>query len=650
VVGEVLSGKYRIEKLVGKGGFGSVYRALDVNLKRKVGVKVLTAVGDNKEFRQRFIHESEWMAQLKHPNIVTLHDVGEHRGRPYMVMEYVDGRSLWDLVHKATLTPQEVKPLALQICLAMVYAHSKGIVHRDLTLKNIMVEMGETEELVVKILDFGLAKLLHQEAVSTGTSVLGTPWYMSPEQIRGETVDGKTDIFAFGVDLFRMLNGRFPFDSEHPTAVMYLICNEMNVEFEDHVPENMKGVILNCLEKEAGDRPDSFAVLADAFKAMMLEDVSPDSTQRISIAASADSGDRSSKRNPYLNRVMIKSPADFWGRDKEIRKIYSRLDAPHPQSISVVGERRIGKSSLLNYIYSRRNRKTHMQNFDDAIFVYLDFQSRAEFDVPKFINFLFSVFQYESKDELKLPEGEKTLDTLKDVVKELHDAGKRIIVLMDEFESITRNPNFDESFFSFMRALANSYRVAYVTSSRDELQNMCHNKDISDSPFFNIFSNLPLHPFSPGEAAKLIEVPSRTEGVPLEKYKEKIMELAGYFPFFLQIACSTVFEQILEDEGAEPDWDHVNKSYTDEVYPHYGFVWDRMEEPEKENLRRLASGKGISRQYEFVNENLLRRGYLIEKASGALDIFAGSFKDFVLQQTPVEPERKSIFSFFKRRR
>ena len=115
-----------------------------------------------------------------------------------------------------------------------------------------------------------------------------------------------------------------------------------------------------------------------------------------------------------------------------------------------------------------------------------------------------------------------------------------------------------------MRSLANSYRVAYVTSSRDELQLMCHNKDISDSPFFNIFSNLPLRPFNREEAMQLITVPSKSEWIPLEPYAGNIIELAGFFPFYLQIACSNAFEYILDNPGEDPDWRQISKGFMDE--------------------------------------------------------------------------------------
>jgi serine/threonine-protein kinase len=351
--------------------------------------------------------------------------------------------------------------------------------------------------------------------------------------------------------------------------------------------------------------------------------------------------ERSSKRNPYLNRVMIRHPSDFFGRSREIRRIYSRLDAPHPQSISVVGERRIGKSSLLNYVYQSRNRRRHMQNYENAIFAYLDFQRESDHDVPKFIDFLFSMFSYESRGGRDYTGREKTLDELKDVVQELHGEGRRIVILMDEFEAITRNERFEERFFSFLRSLANSYRVAYVTSSHDDLQQMCHNKDISDSPFFNIFSNLPLRPFTRDEALELITVPSSAEGVPLEQHADRILELSGYFPLFLQVACSNVFEFLVDNPDAQLDWGEIARSFMDDVDQHYRFIWERMDGPSRENLTRIASGKSINKKLKFASDELERRGYLMETSDGA-SICSSSFRDFVLRETNRRQRKKGF--------
>jgi serine/threonine-protein kinase len=283
-----------------------------------------------------------------------------------------------------------------------------------------------------------------------------------------------------------------------------------------------------------------------------------------------------------------------------------------------------------------------MSNHVNAIFVYLDFQRNVDFDIPKFIHFLFNMFGYEMKNDNLYTEGENTLDRLKDVVQELHNKGKRIIVLMDEFESITRNERFDEQFFSFLRSLANSYRVAYITSSHEELQLMCHNKDISDSPFFNIFSNLPLRTFSHKEALELIIRPSRNEGIPLERHAQKIIDLAGYFPFYLQIACSNVFDNLADDPDGEPDWNQITTTFKEEVYPHYSFMWERMEEPARENLHRLAAGKPTGKKHGYINEDLVRRGYLRE-AEGKLVFCSTVCRQFVMQQSQKSGKKRSFF-------
>lgn len=648
MIGTVLQGKYRIDRKIGKGGFATVYRGYDLILNRAVAIKLLKDPGENKNFKDRFLREAESMAGLSHSNIVTVFDRAEHQGQPYLVMELVDGPSLLELAHTTTLSIPQVCAIGRQISEAMTYAHKRGIVHRDLSLQNVMVKVDEEGRQLVKILDFGLAKLIQEETLSSSKNMIGTLNYMAPEQIRGDRVDHQVDIFAFGVGLYRMVNGRFPFEAEHPAAIMYLILNDDELEFADGVPTRMRELITWCLEKERRDRAPGFDELIPELKAIQAASETADGTESSTLSGLESVGKRTSKRNPYLNRVMIKHPSEFFGRGRDVRRIYSRLDAPHPQSISVVGERRIGKSSLLNYVYHRRNRRRQMQNHENSLFAYLDFQRDADYNVTKFIDFLFNMFSYETQNGHDYTTREKTLDQLEAVVQELHEEGKRIIILMDEFEAITRNENFGESFFSFLRSLANSYRVAYVTSSYEDLQRMCHNQDISDSPFFNIFSNLPLRPFTVDEARELIAVPSETEGLPLEPYTDQILELSGLFPLFLQIACSSVFEFLADNLERDPDWEQITRSYMDEVHQHYRFVWERMDKTAQENLRRIASGKSVNRKYAFVNEELERRGYLVESSQG-LGLCSSSFRDFVVEQAERSKGQRGFFGRLGRR-
>jgi serine/threonine protein kinase len=636
MISKIIASKYRIDRRIGQGGFGEVFLGTDLNLKREVAIKVLTDVGYQEAFKRRFLRESEAMAKLMHPNIVTVFDFGEFEGRPYLVLELVTGLALIEMAQKASLSVGQVIRLAIQACRAMAYAHDQGIIHRDLSLKNIMVTGDEQ----VKILDFGLAKLISAEG-QTSAELMGTPYYVAPEQVMGGDIDERVDIFAFGVCLFRLLNGRFPFEAEHPASVLYQIVNERELRFAESLPDDLRRIVLRCLEKDPNDRYGSFDELARSLTDLQTSALDSE----IDIPVPQVTPVRSSKQNPYLNRVMLKNPDDFFGRRREVKRIYSRLDAPHPQSISVVGERRIGKSSLLNYVYNRKNRRRFMQNHDSSIFIFMDFQRSADLTVPKFIDILFSMFQYEWRKELRNIEGERTLDHLRDVVREVSGEGKRIIILMDEFEAITKNENFDMQFFSFLRFLANNFMVAYVTSSYLELQQMCHNKDIADSPFFNIFSNLPLRPFAHDEAVELITVPSEREGIPLGQYASYILELSGHFPLYVQIACSNLFEFFVEHPGAEPDWDEISGTFKEEIYPHYSFIWGRMGGASKETLGRVAMGRSIGKKYRFVTEDLLRRGYLLED-NGDLAVFSSSFKDFVLEQSQKISEKKTFLSRF----
>ncbi len=630
MIGKIVNSRYRIDKKIGRGGFGTVYRCMDLQLKRVVALKLLDLAGAGPDARERFPRECEFQASLNHPNIVTVFDYGEWDGSPFLVMECIEGSTLFDLVVQQQLDPATIVAISTQVCDGMAYAHRQGVIHRDLTLRNILLAGTDASLPVVKILDFGLARLMDYSGGAVTREVLGTCGYMSPEQVRGEAVDGRTDIFAFGVAIYRMLCGRFPFEAEHPTAVMYLILSRTDLEFPPDAPPALRALTLACLEKDRGNRPPSFDQIRETL--LDLGSISPGAPSVAGLRADAARAPaRSSRRNPYLNRVMIKSPAEFFGREREINKIFSRLDAPHPQSISVVGERRIGKSSLLNYIYNRASRKRLMAHYEGAIFVYLDFQHSRDFTVERFIDFLFTTFAYETQGACHCGDRKRSLDQLKEVIQDITGRGKRIIVLMDEFEVITNNANFDTDFFSFLRSMANSYKVAYVTSSCQELQALCHHQDISDSPFFNIFSNLPLRPFTREEAEELVRVPSAREGLSLEPHADRLIALAGCRPMFLQIACSAAFESLLATDADRIDWDEVEATFREEAHPHFCAMWEKLDANEKLCLGLLARGQRIGRPHRFVIDGLIRQGYVSADGADA-QISSSALRDFARQR------------------
>jgi serine/threonine protein kinase len=215
--GEML-GPYRVETRIGQGGMGVVYRAWDTRLDRRIALKVLRPEQVNDPVhRQRLIREARAASALSHPNIVTVHDVGSDSNIDLIAMEPIDGRTLEEFIPPAGLPPKQALAFAIQIAGALAGAHAAGIVHRDLKPGNIMI----TREGLVKLLDFGLARKTRAGERGSGTLTLnteiaGTPQYMSPEQIRGEEIDYRTDVFSFGAVLYRMLTGRDCFESAPP--------------------------------------------------------------------------------------------------------------------------------------------------------------------------------------------------------------------------------------------------------------------------------------------------------------------------------------------------------------------------------------------------------------------------------------------------
>jgi serine/threonine-protein kinase len=251
-------GKYTILERIGRGGMGFVYKAIDPILKREVALKcMLRDLSGDEELRNRFSREAQSAGGLRHPNIVTIYDLGtDEFGSPFIAMEFLTGTDLEQIVkNHVDLELARKLDIIIQTCKGLGYAHSKGIIHRDIKPANIrLLENGD-----VKILDFGIAKIAASHFTRTGM-VMGTPHYMSPEQIRGEKVDGRTDIFSLGVVLYELLSFRKPFAGDNPTAVLFkIIHSEPDPLVRDNfeAPEGLEKVVLRALAKKAEDRYQS---------------------------------------------------------------------------------------------------------------------------------------------------------------------------------------------------------------------------------------------------------------------------------------------------------------------------------------------------------------------------------------------------------
>jgi TolB-like protein len=252
--GTLISGKYRIVEEAGHGGMGIVYKAEDVKLKRCVGLKFLPShLVDSPELKERFLIEAQAAAALSHPNICVIHEIGESDGSSYIAMEYVDGETLRDKIRKGPLAVAEALAIGVQVAAGLGEAHRHGIVHRDVKSANIMV----TEKRQAKVMDFGLAKLRGGSPLTRTRTTLGTVSYMSPEQARGEELDGRTDLWSLGIVLYEMLTGQLPFQGDHDQTVIHAILHQEPKppsKIKAGLPSGLDNIVLRALAKKASDR------------------------------------------------------------------------------------------------------------------------------------------------------------------------------------------------------------------------------------------------------------------------------------------------------------------------------------------------------------------------------------------------------------
>lgn len=247
---------YTIIKQIGIGGMGEVYLAEDSRLHRRVAIKFLPGtVSQDPDHVARFVREAQAAARLNHPNVIIVHDVGEHQGRPFFAMELVEGQSLHDVLHQKQLSMEEVLAITRQIAEGLTHAHSFGIIHRDIKSSNIVV----SPEGRVKILDFGLAAVIGGERITRIGSTMGTIAYMSPEQIRGHNADQRSDLFSFGNLLYEMITGRLPFRRDNDAATMQAIITEAELAepvsaYRPGISDDWKRIVDKALQKDPSMR------------------------------------------------------------------------------------------------------------------------------------------------------------------------------------------------------------------------------------------------------------------------------------------------------------------------------------------------------------------------------------------------------------
>ena len=316
---EALS-KYRIIEKLGAGGMGEVYKAEDPALLRIVAIKVMSKQGrDAIVSKSRFVREAQAASSINHPNIVTIYEIGETDEHAYIVMEYVRGRSIRDLISARSLTPGSILNIAIQICDALAEAHSRKIIHRDIKPENILL----TEREQVKVLDFGLAKTLagiepgqdNKTAIEQLTEsgvVVGTLSYMSPEQLRGELLDERTDIFSFGIVLYEMLTGGLPFRGANAFEVAASILKDEAMRISRlpaGMPAGVSDIVMRLLARQRGNRYSSFAEVKRALEDVRQKtpEIAPSDSQ---ITVELESTDEINLKSAGVKTTSSMSPSE----------------------------------------------------------------------------------------------------------------------------------------------------------------------------------------------------------------------------------------------------------------------------------------------------------------------------------------------------
>lgn len=331
----ILNQRYRLLERAGSGGMATVYKAQDLMLRRLVAVKLLhEGLTSDDAFLERFQREAHAAANLSHPNIVTVHDIGQDGHRHYIVMEFVNGRTLKNLIrdyaqqHDAAMPVARTLALAIQVCAGIGYAHRAGLVHCDVKPQNVIV----TRDDRVKVADFGIARAMSEASIQSGSLLWGTPHYFSPEQASGEAPTPASDVYAIGIIVFEMLTGRLPFEADTLPALALKHLHEpapLVTSLNASVPAQLEQIINKILSKEPAGRYRTAGQLERILRS--YQESSQQDTGPILFHGASAPGDEA-KRPPRA--PISESATQVYERPRETRSRRSQLEALMSQPAS----------------------------------------------------------------------------------------------------------------------------------------------------------------------------------------------------------------------------------------------------------------------------------------------------------------------------
>jgi serine/threonine protein kinase len=566
LIGQML-GQYHIVEQIGVGGMATVYKAYQASMDRYVAVKVLPHnLAQITQFTERFEREAKAIARLEHPHILPAYDFGEEDGITFIAVRYMDGGTLKDRMAGGMLPLDEVSRVFNQIGGALDYAHRMGVIHRDLKPSNVLLNsQGD-----VFLADFGLARILSLSQQTTGSSVIGTPAYMSPEQGQGLKADHRSDIYSLGVMLYEMVTGHVPYEAETPMGVVLKHIRDPLPSprtFFPDLSEPVESVILKAMAKEPNDRYQSAAEMVQALTAAM----DPLATPQSGSGEAADSVPPPSPESAPNNIIIrtpsselpsfiagppIIHPARFFGRERELKRLSNLLKQLPLQNAALIGPRRSGKTSLLHYLKNigavgpdglrPGQRASWIPEPGRYRWLFVDFQNTQLGTRDGLLRHLLAGLGM-------TPPQPCDLDHFIDLVS--RNLRTPAVILLDEVGVALQRyrAELDNAFWESLRSLATNQvggNLAFVLASHEPPSQLAQYSDLG-SPFFNIFGyTATLGPLTEAEARELIA--SSPIAFPDED-AAWILEKSGRWPMLLQILCRERLVT-LEDGEAGGEW------------------------------------------------------------------------------------------------
>jgi WD40 repeat protein len=567
-------GPYEVLEPLGSGGMGEVYRARDPRLGRDVAVKLVTTDGPPSPDRlRRFETEARAAAQLSHPNVVTVFDVGTHDGHPYLVLELLEGQTLREELHREPPTLRDALRWALECARGLGAAHERGIVHRDLKPENVFL----TKDGRVKVLDFGLAKL-HEPLVSgeadrespTQTRktrpgmVLGTIGYMAPEQVRGETPDPRTDVFALGALLYELATGRRAFGGTTQGDVLAAILRDEPpavTSLNPAAPPSLETVLRRCLAKRPAERFSSAVEVAAALEAVMAS-VGPGRAAR-----------PPERRGPYpgLESFRESDAESFFGREGEVAALWNKL--PERRLLAVIGPSGVGKTSFMRagVLAARPPAWASIVCAPGAH----PFRSLGQALAPQLAS---------DPEALQQLLGFEEEETAFELMRTWRKAHPEALLVVDQFEELfTLAPEDAQGrFAALLGRLAHEADIHVVLSLRDDFLMRCGEHE----GLRLVFTELtPLLPLSGESLARALVEPAKREGVSFEEgLVEEMLEAVegarGALPL-LAFAVSRLWEKR----------DREKKLLTRAAYEEIGGVAGALAQHAEQTLERIGSDR-----------------------------------------------------------